>query len=336
MRFDISCLSPSLCAFAPLRLCVEISLLVLLTLTLFARTASAQTPLPDTEVPAYETDEASGRRYRVTFDPASRITLGIAGAATRGRNGKLAPAAEIDAGIAYRTVRAKGEGKERVTWQIEHRVVSGWVQPWAGPRASLPAFDAGLYGIALMRHDESPSVVLPTSPPVGIPFPFDVGLDADAGRVSIASLATGRPVIHVGVLRAALLLDPWRSRARGRILAIGVGARYDVDVEASAAPRVVHRVAPMTAGSIRFRVESADGRTALDARGEVAPCWSTDRTWGALARASLHVERTLVAVADQPITAFLDGGYRLDPVSTGSPVSDFRASLGLALHLSMQ
>lgn len=320
-----------------------VAVLSALCLSLVAANGAAEPAKPAAdadanEAPSYQTDVASGHRYRVSFDPASRITLGAAGAATRGRSGMPAPAPEIEAGIAYRTMRASGAGKERVSWQIEHRFVSGWVQPSAGPGRGLPAAEAGLYGIALMRHDESPSLVLPVSPPVGIPFPFDVGFDAEAGRVAVTSLpSAGSPVIRVGVLRGALLLDLWRSRDRGRILALGIGARYDLDVVSGEGVRTVHRVAPMTAGSLRFRAESGDGRMAVDTRGEVAPCWSTDKTWSVVARVSLHLERTLIAVADQPITAFLDGGYRLDPaLASGAPTSDFRASLGLAVHLSLQ
>lgn len=297
-----------------------------LALSLSAATAAAE---PDVRV-----DEATGHRYRVSFDPASRVTLGVAGATTRGASGKVRGALELDAGLAYRTVRAAGLGKERVSWQIEHRALSGSVLPSSGPKAGVPAVDAGLYGIAIMRHDESPSLVLPSSPPIGIPFPFDVGFDAEAGRVSIPAFAAS-PVVHVGVIRAAFLLDPWRSPARGRIFALGLGARYDVDVEVGSA-RVIHRIAPMTAGSARLRVESGDGLTALDARAEVAPVWSTDRAWAVIARGSAHVERTLVAVADQPISAFLDGGVRLDPGLRGGPMmADFHAGLGLALHLSL-
>lgn len=280
-----------------------------------------------------------GRRYRVAFDPASRITLGIAGAAIRGRSGAIAAAPEIAAGLAYRSVSASGAGRERVGWQIEHRVASGFVQPFAGPRAGLPALDAAAYGVALLRHDESPSLVLPASPPVGLPFPFDVGIDAEAGRVSVGSTAAA-PVIHVGVLRAALLLDPWRSRAPGRIFALGIGARYDLDVEAPGgrrATRIRHRVAPMTAGSVRLRAESEGGLWVADARVEVAPCWSSEGSWAPLARAAAHLERTLIAVADQPITAFVEGAYRFDPATSGAPAThDARGSVGIALHLPLR
>jgi hypothetical protein len=142
-------------------------------------------------------------------------------------------------------------------------------------------------------------------------------------------------VVRVGVVGASIMLDPWRSGVTGRWFMLGVGARYEIDaVRASAA---VHRVAPMTAGSVRFRYETRDGLTHVALGGDVIPHWSSEGAWRFMARSSLHVERTLIALADEPMAAVLDGGYRLDPASVGSPpLSDLRVSLGLALHFQLK
>jgi hypothetical protein len=279
-----------------------------------------------------EAVDTSGHRFRVAFDPASRVTLGGAASLLRGADGRLRAAGELQAGLAYRSVDISGRGKERVSWQVEHRVVTGWLAPGRGAWAGAPACDAAAYGVSVLRHDELPSLVIPASPPVGIPFPFDVGFDAEVGRVSTSALT---PALHVGAARAALLLDPLRARLPGRILTFGVGARYDLDVVPGA--RVVHRVAPMTAGSLRLRLESRDGLMLADARGEVAPHYVSEGGWAVLARASLHLERTLFALSDQPITADLDGAYRFDPHAGSLPqASDVRVSLGLAMHLNLR
>jgi hypothetical protein len=283
--------------------------------------------------------DPSGRRFRIAFDPESRVTLGAAVTAARGPKGGPVVAPEIDAGIAYRSTSARGAGRDRVAWEVEHRILTGWARPLGGPERGVPAFDAALYDVSIHRHDASPSLVLPMSPPVGVPFPFDVGFDATAGRVAVTAVGHGAraPVLHVGVARAALLLDPWRSGVTGRFFTFGLGARYDVDVEGGptlAAPRLVHRVAPMTAGSLRFRLESRDGLTAVDARAEVAPHWSSLGAWAVAAQGGLHLERALLAVQDQPIAAVLEGGYRFDPRTHGAPAtSDLRVSLGLAWSL---
>lgn len=300
-------------------------LAALAALSLATGTASA-------EEATAEAVDRSGHRFRVAFDPASRVTLGGAASLLRGEDGKPRAAGEVHVGLAYRSVRASGRDKERVSWQVEHRVLSGWIAPGRGAWAGAPAADGAAYAVSVLRHDELPTLVVPASPPVGIPFPFDVGFDAEAGRVATSALS---PALHVSAARAGFLLDPVRSRLPGRILALGVGARYDLDVVPGA--RVVHRVAPMTAGSLRLRLESRDGLMLADARGEVAPHYVSEGGWAVLARASLHLERTLFAVNDQPITVDLDGAYRFDPRVGALPAtSDARVSLGLALHLGLR
>jgi hypothetical protein len=194
-----------------------------------------------------------------------------------------------------------------------------------------------MYAVSMLRHDASPSIVLPTSPPVGIPFPFDVGFDAGVGRITTLAYPSLREV-RVGVAHGAVVLDPWRSGAPGRSLAIGIGARYDLETGTSGPMKpILHRVAPMTAGSLRFRVQTSDGLTVFDVRGDAVPHFTSERTWRFLALSSLHLERALIAIADQPIAAVLDGSYRYDPKrSDADAVSDFRVTLGLTVNLMLR
>jgi hypothetical protein len=287
---------------------------------------------------AYAVNDA-GHRYRVRFDPASRVTLGIAAASVRGEGGKPLVSPEIQASIAYRATSENGTGKDRVAWQIDQRFLAGWAQPSARA-AGLPAFDASLYAVSMLRHDESPNMVLPTSPPIGVPFPFDVGFEAECGRAAVqpyAPAASGEKLVRVGVAQAAVLLDPWRSGLPGRSFSVGIGARYDLDALVAARTTVIHRVAPMTAGSLRFRFQTRDGLAVIDARGDAIPHVTSEGRWRFMARASLRAERTIVAIADQPIAAVIDGGYRLDPATGPAPVAhDFRASVGLAFNLQLR
>ena len=217
----------------------------------------------------------------------------------------------------------------------------------------MPSFDAVLYGAAAHRHDLAPRIVLPSSPPLSIPFPFDVGFDGEIGRVIVPrALPTGVeggaaiPFLRVSVARATAYLDPLRSNHPGRSLEIGVGVRYDLDVyglqrgtgpEGSITrPRLVHRVAPGTAGSLRFRFETQDGLLALDTRAEVAPHWTSEGTWKVGALGHGRVERTILAINDQPIAAFFDCSYRLVPPALElAAVHDVRASLGLTFGLDL-
>lgn len=304
-----------------------------------------------------------GRRFRVRFDPASRIWLGLGGALMGDARRPAMRGPEIGVGLGYRGIAESGVGPGRVVWQVDHRLLAGWVAPAARPMVGVPALDGVVYGASALRHDESPRIVLPLSPPVSVPFPFDVGVEGEVGRVWIpASPPAGAgegappvPVIRVGVLRASALLDPWRSGVTGRSLEIGVGVRYDIDAYAEAAagrpgegagqgaaqgesevralgePRVVHRVAPMTAGSVRFRVQAEDGLTALDSRVDVIPHWTSEGVWRVMVLSAVHVERALIAINDQPVSAVLEGGYRLlPPALDAAELHDLRVGLGLS------
>jgi hypothetical protein len=296
----------------------------------------------------YETSP-EGRSFRVRFDPESRIRLGFGDALGLGgaRDGAPAQAPEVTAGVAYRQIESTGEGKDRIVWQIDHRFVSGWIHPFRRAGRSLPALDAALYAVTALRHDELPSIVLPSSPPVSIAFPFDVGFESEMGRVNIperlpVAAADGArlPVVRVGVMHAAMILDPWRSGVVGRSLEIGVGARYDIDTYGAPSlrtPKVLHRVAPMTAASLRFRTQSEDGLWIVDCRGEVVPHWTSESIWKVAASGSARLERIMLAVNDEPIAATLEGGYRLSPGTHDVGLThEVRVSLGLSFNLELK
>jgi hypothetical protein len=299
----------------------------------------------------------SGRRYRVRFDPASRVTVGAGLGVMHDGEGSALAAFEAGFSFSYRKVYRFGGGADRITWQIDHQLTSGLVRPFVRHGGDVPSMDAVLYRATLLRHSESPSIVLPMSPPVTIGFPFDVGLDAELGRVTVpvtpvalpgvsaegAPLAPGpavEPWLHLGVARVSFTLDPWRSGQVGRSLALGVGVRYDVDVYPSPTlqtPVFVHRVAPLTSGSARFRYQTDDGLLMLDAYGEVAPHWTSEGRWDLFANVSARLDRTLIAINDQPIGAYAEAGYRYLPEGAGAPaLHDVRATLGIAASLSLK
>lgn len=294
-----------------------------------------------------------GRRFRIQFDPESRIRLGVAGAMSRTTDSRLGSSVELQSSISFRRRRAWGEGPIRVEWQIDHRFLTGWVAPTVRPFGDIPAFDVTFYSNSAHRHDLAPKIVLPSSPPASIPFPFDVGIDSEFGRVTVTRAAPvgvrdGKPVafMRVGVARATAFVDPLRSNHPGRSIEIGIGVRYDMDLfgaqtgsgasDSLVQPRIVHRIAPGTAGSLRLRYESLDGLWVWDTRGEVVPHWSSERRWAVGAMAQMRLERTLIAINDQPIAAFFDAGWRLVPASLEmAPLHDFRATLGISLGFDL-
>jgi len=290
-----------------------------------------------------------GHAFRVRFDPESRIRLGFGDALGLGgaRDGAIAQAPEMTAGIAYRQMESKGVGKDRIVWQIDHRFVSGWIHPFRRASQPLRAFDATLYSVTALRHDELPSIVLPSSPPMSVAFPFDVGFETQLGQVSVPErLPVSRvdgarlPLVRVGVSHAAMILDPWRSGVVGRSFEIILGARYDIDVYGGPTlqtPKVLHRVAPMTATALRFRTRSDDGLWLLDTRGEVVPHWTSESIWKVAAAGSARVERIVAALNDEPIAAVLEGGYRLSPGTRDVGLThEVRVSLGLSFNLALK
>lgn len=294
-----------------------------------------------------------GHRFRVQFDPESRIRVGVAETLARTTESRLGSSLELHSSISFRRRRAWGEGPTRVEWQIDHRFLTGWVAPNVRPFGNMPAFDATFYANSAHRHDLAPKIVLPSSPPASIPFPFDVGVDSEFGRVTVTRASPvgtrdGLPVafMRVGVARATAYVDPLRSDNPGRSIEIGIGVRYDIDLfgaqtgsgpsDSIKAPRIVHRIAPGTAGSLRIRFESLDGLWVWDARGEVVPHWTSERKWALGALAQTRLERTLIAINDEPISAFFDAGWRLVPASLElAPLHDLRFSIGVALGLDL-
>lgn len=282
---------------------------------------------------AYSTSD-SGQRFRVAFDPASRISIGVSGAGNIESKAAVRPAAIGMLGIKYRGVLESGLGMSRVTWRLDNAFVSGWIAPFDRETGAIPRLDATAYSLFAHRHDLQPSMVLPVSPPIAIPFPFDIALSISAGHVKSRPSATGQD-LEIGVARAAVLFDPWRSGEAGNSLSIGAAARYDVDRRPNHAS--VHRIAPMTAPTTRLALQSSDGLWEADAQGELTPHWASDGGFRLAAEASLHAERTLFALNDQPFTATLDGSYAMRAATPDEPVRhEVIVGLGLAAHLQLR
>jgi len=311
--------------------------------------AEAEVPPPPPVNGDYLVDKETGHPFRVRFNPARHFALGVGAAFQPLSDEPITPTLQLDLDFTFRAVFKYGEGLGRVLWQIDHTVLSGWTWPLERLAEGVPAMDVVGYSVSLHRHDEGPRIVLPTSPPASIPFPFDIGLEAEVVRVFVPGVfpeSTGAlgplPMLRVGVLRAAAFLDPWRSEEIGHSFEIGLGARYDVDFIARSKAgsvsdsRKVHRIAPMTAASLRFRLQTDDGLMALDLRGDFIPHWTTEQTWKIMALGRARIERTLLAINDEPIVFVLDAGYRRSPESElVKAMNDLRVTLGLTFNIQI-
>jgi hypothetical protein len=334
----------------PLRVFGFAAAALVASLTPRAAAADDEPEAPDATAEAEPPDylvSKEGHPFRVRFDPASRIRLGAGVAFALDPEGGIDAELELEAGLGVRTVYRWGRGIDEIIWQVDHRFVSGWLWPLQRSAEGVPALDMTLYGAFLHRHDDAPSIVLPLSPPRSVPFPFDIGFEAEAGRFLVPAYSAGLvaggarvPFFRATVLRMTAYLDPLRSPKPGRSIEIGVGARYDIEPYAMPSfddPMVIHRVAPGTVGSLRFRFQTDDGLLSLRLGGEVIPHWTSETTWRLMALGNARIERTLIAINDQPISLALETDYRRNPESSIIEAShDVRVGLSLELGISLR
>lgn len=276
-----------------------------------------------------------GQSFRVRFDPASEVRLGLVGGASGGSHGVEA-ASGLEIGILYRSLVEFGDKEEdRISWQLDHHFITGRIQPWTEEMGGAPGLDMVAYAGSFLRHSAAPYMVLPTDPPQRFYFPFDVGVETRVGRVRIEP-----DIIRLGLARAAVLLDPWRSGRPGNSLEIGVGVSYDLDLVGGRTPenpQVVHRLAPFTAVSARLRLQDADGLTTFDLRGDLTPHWASSGGWGFGAETVARFERVLVAFNDEPVALVLEAGYERLPGAPGfEGAHEFTFLAGLAFGLQLK
>jgi hypothetical protein len=223
------------------------------------------------------------REFPICFDPGNRLVLeagwGGVGGALRLRH----------------RVRTSDPG---VSWRLEHTVLEA---RWDGTTLRGVVYQ-GRY----LRHSRDGHIMLPTSPPKKLWLPFDIGAEADAGALR---LVPGDPHVDVGVVRAAVVLEPLRSGSFRARLTVGPLVRWDVLADLDSKTADEHRVVPFTEGAAALHLESRDGLSVLDVRAEGGASWSSTTGWGRAASTELGVERVLVAVNDVPIAAFAQAGW---------------------------
>jgi hypothetical protein len=266
--------------------------------------ALALAPLPalGDDLPVWMTD-GQGRRFRVRFDPGERLFAG-AGAVGMAATGssRFEPAAEI--GLSLRAAPPPPDAP--VFWKRDHEL--GHLRLGRGGDGLALDVDGRLYQAVLLRHSREGSLTIPTTPPLRLALPFDVGVRVALGRLS-GSLPLTSPVsaLEAGVVRGEALADFLRSEHPGRWLAIGAVGYYDVRLERRPDGSLGrdHRVMPLTAGCIWLHGESARGLVAGGIHAELGRAWSSQRHWGQALRVEGEVEVTPLAVNDLPLSLVL-------------------------------
>lgn len=294
------------------------------------------------DAPAWFTDER-GRRMRVAFDPDRRAYLGARyapEAALGGDERADARTIALEGGVAFAHV--VDFEREGVRWKLHHEFATGSVA--LGPDG-LSAVRASAYRLRFLRWSSDGSIVVPTAPPRRLPFPFGVGFSTGVGQVDLEMRdgVTGT----VGVADGELLLDLFPRREPGSFVALGVGPRYELAVDArtdaanARAPgaptteprpdRVAHVVVPFSEPSISVRQRSRDGRHVLDARAEAGWAWSNVDGGAGRAGARLEYEWVVLAINDLPLAATAGVGWRFEP--TLAAPHRLQGGLGLRLGL---
>jgi hypothetical protein len=242
--------------------------------------------------------DPGGKRFRVRFDPGSRAFIG-GGAATAVGGGapSLVPALEV--GLLSRFERPAAGWD--VSWSRSQALGLLRLSPASSGRVVL---DGALYRGLFLRASREGTLTIPSSTPLVVPLPFDIGVRIDVLEARGLAVGSGWPTGTLGVFHGAALGDFLRAHVPGRFVALGLGGRYEVAFAGDAAgPRTAdHLIAPLTALSLAARAERADGLLVAGARAEGAWRWSSRRGWEPHARAEAELEVTALAINDRPLS----------------------------------
>lgn len=261
---------------------------------------------------------ATGSPFAICFDPGNRLYVDLSAS-----NLRTGPAVGLGFGLAIRH-RVETDDPD-VNWRLEHFI----------GRATLTGDQlAGvLYSGRFLRHAVDGHVLLPTSRPRKLYVPFDIGMEAEVGRIDRGADADD---FEMGVIHAAILFEFVRSSGFRRRIAIGPVVRWDMAVAADASTIDRHVVTPFSTGLLDCYLESRRGLTRTHLRVLAGTAWSTTGQWHTQVDAQASLERVVVAINDRPLSLFTRVGYTYDPTATGDGdnVQQWRATLGARLAWS--
>jgi hypothetical protein len=276
--------------------------------------ASATTGVPAADEGECLRMDSRGEPFPICFDPGDGLLLGTG---VQVREGQAAQS--LRAGVLIRTGRASRS--KGTPWFNSHRLLG--VEAWGGEQRGL-TFTA--YDGTLRRHLEEGFILVPTSRPLRIPFPFDVTLAPRLGHLERRVWEGPGWTLETG--RVGLLVDPVRSETARVWLGVGPVASHTLRRSRDGAE---HTVSPFTTVMLDTGLESSDGLWALRASGLAG--WSLGFEGGKYFRARVEAgaERVLLAVADQPVVLQLSGAYVHRDAGL-SRRSEWTAGAGLAVR----
>ncbi len=240
------------------------------------------------------------RPFRTCFDPGRGLEL-RAGASAVGLS------AGLDLGLSLR-LRGDRDSRSKAgtSWLHAHRLLIADAR-WGPDQRHLTL--AGYEGLA-RRHVDDGFLLLPTSPPLRLPFPLDLGLYARLARYERRVEDGAGWTFETA--RVAMLFDPLR-KGSGRFH-LGIGPTL-AHVMRHDGVLLKHELTPLTALQLVVNLESENGLWVLRASGQAGFTFDPGafQAGAALrARGELSVERVVLAFNDQPVSLQLraSGAYR--------------------------
>jgi hypothetical protein len=158
-----------------------------------------------------------------------------------------------------------------------------------------------------VRHSRDGHVVLPFGSLRKVFLPFDVGVDAEVGRLDGK---IGNPAASLEVVRTAALIDLARSDDFRSRLAIGPVGRWDMAIERNPFAIDEHVVAPFSLAGASLHLESNDGITIADVQVEGGTAWHNATGWRHMVRGEASLERTVLSINDRPVALVVGARYQ--------------------------
>lgn len=248
----------------------------------------------------------SGEKFPTCFDLGNRVFLS-------GGSGGFGGGVRLRQALGF-------DDEPDLTWKLEHRAFE------AQHEGLRQTYSGVLYSGRYLRHARDGHLVLPLGKPRKIFVPFDIGAEAELGRVEKQANNTG---LNLGVIRIAGLFDFSRSPTFRRRLTLGAIATWDMRIDTRETLISVHRIAPFSLVGLNGHLESRNGLTVANIELSGGRTWSNQAGWQWQAKAHLSLERILLALNDRPLSVVLDAKARHQEEAEG----DLRATLSARFAL---
>jgi hypothetical protein len=263
-----------------------------------------------------------GEPFSVCFNPGRGIQL-TAGALARDSGGTGSVAPVYGAVIMYRTQRpSRSKEKEQSLWFNTHRFFDTRAQTDEAAKSVLVT----AYEATLRRHIEEGFILIPTSSPVRLPFPFDVVLDVGAMRYE-RRVFEG-PGYTLELAHMALLFDPIRSIEGRYRLGFGPALSDTFRVLPGA---LVNEVSPFSSIQVDAGFETENGWWAGHLNAVSGWVYIPGASNRFRTRAVASLQRVLVAVNNQPLDLVLSSFGSINDAGVQHR-SELGVSLGLAIR----